>query len=161
MSLKNNSFSELTSSFLSLGWWTDGEDKKSWGLNTLRDDGNLCCVKTVFLQRWGLKDSDLLKLERCEHRDDICRWRPVKVLIVYCAERPSEESVPFAWRNGDVWLLQLTLRIENFVEYWRDLDFASVSINWWISDMNVKLFFCPGMEGITLSVTVKSFCFSS
>ena len=39
-----------------------------------------------------------------------------------------------------------------FVEYWKDSDFANVSVEWWIFYMNVKWFFCSIMQGVAVSL---------
>ena len=64
-------FPEPTSSFFSLGWWTDKKTRELETYILFGEDDTLWCVKTVFLlYLFECGDSVVLKFERCEHRDD-------------------------------------------------------------------------------------------
>ena len=69
-------FSELTSSFFSLVWWTDDKTRtlEALKLKYFLEKMTLCWVwkllSYVFLWRWRSKDSVVMKFERCEHRHD-------------------------------------------------------------------------------------------
>ena len=60
-------FSQLTGSFFSLGWWTDEKTRELEAYILFGDDDTFWCVETVSLKRLRSKDSVVFKFERCEH----------------------------------------------------------------------------------------------
>ena len=50
------------------------------------------------------------------------------MLIVFCVKRPGEEGVPPRVGDRSIWLFQVCVRFEKFVEYLIDSNFANISV---------------------------------
>ena len=116
-----------------------------------------------FLWRWRSEDSIVFKFERCGHRGDASIVDGDQgVNCKLCVERPCKEGAPFSWGMELCGCSSCVSGFRSLLNTEGILTLPMSSVEWWISDANVKCFFCSTVQGVAVSVyhcKIFKFCF--